>query len=131
MKNIYSLIIASLLLSLAAASCSSAKGRQAGTNSDATVAIQFSADSAFGFVKAQCDFGPRLPGTEAHRRCGDYLAAHMAACGANVIEQHATLTAFDGTRLPARNIIAEFAPDSSRRILLLAHWDCRDRKSVV
>ncbi|MGN1246617.1 MAG: M28 family peptidase, partial [Muribaculaceae bacterium] len=131
MKNIYSLIIASLLLSLAVAGCSSAKSRQAATEVAATAdtvsqALQFSGDSALGFVKAQCHFGPRVPGTEAHRRCGDYLAAHMAACGANVIEQRATLTAFDGTRLPARNIIAEFAgADSTRRILLLAHWDCR------
>ena len=133
MKNICTLLIAAILAMLSIAGCSSAKGGKADTNAAeaaadstaATVAIQFSADSALGFVKAQCDFGPRVPGTDAHRRCGDYLAAYMAACGANVINQHATLTAFDGTRLPARNIIAEFAPDSSRRILLLAHWDCR------
>ena len=133
MKNICTLLIAAILAMLSIAGCSSAKGGKADTNAAeaaadstaATVAIQFSDDSALGFVKAQCDFGPRVPGTDAHRRCGDYLAAHMAACGANVINQHATLTAFDGTRLPARNIIAEFAPDSSRRILLLAHWDCR------
>ena len=109
MKNICTLLIAAILAMLSIAGCSSAKGGKADTNAAeaaadstaATVAIQFSADSALGFVKAQCDFGPRVPGTDAHRRCGDYLAAHMAACGANVINQHATLTAFDGTRLPA------------------------------
>lgn len=124
-------IIALLLLLLAATSCSSAqKSRETAPANDAdSVAvadkIPFDSDSAYGYVKAQCDFGARVPGTEAHRRCGDYLVAHMEAAGANVVQQRATLTAFDGTRLPARNIIAEFAPDSSRRILLLAHWDCR------
>lgn len=131
MKNICTLLLSVILVAASITACSSAKrgssdpSEQSATDSTATAAILFSADSAFSYVKAQCDFGPRVPGTDAHRRCGDYLAAHMEACGANVINQRTTLTAFDGTRLPARNIIAEFAPDSSRRILLLAHWDCR------
>ena len=65
-----------------------------------------------------------MPNTEAHRLCGDYLAAHLARFG-RLTEQRATLTAFDGTVLNARNIICEINPDSARRILLLAHWDCR------
>lgn len=131
MKNICTLLLSVILVAASITACSSAKrgssnpSEQSATDSTATAAILFSADSAFSYVKAQCDFGPRVPGTDAHRRCGDYLAAHMEACGANVINQRTILTAFDGTRLPARNIIAEFAPDSSRRILLLAHWDCR------
>ena len=131
MKNICTLLLSVILVAASITACSSAKrgssdpSEQSATDSTATAAILFCADSAFSYVKAQCDFGPRVPGTDAHRRCGDYLAAHMEACGANVINQRTTLTAFDGTRLPARNIIAEFAPDSSRRILLLAHWDCR------
>lgn len=131
MKNICTLLLSVILVAASITACSSAKrgssnpSEQSATDSTATAAILFSADSAFSYMKAQCNFGPRVPGTDAHRRCGDYLAAHMEACGANVINQRTTLTAFDGTRLPARNIIAEFAPDSSRRILLLAHWDCR------
>lgn len=134
MRNICSLILAALLCAVAVAGCSSANGNKVNDNATAGAAdtaqagpaIVFSGDSALALVKAQCDFGPRVPGTEAHRRCGDFLAACLEACGANVINQRATLTAFDGTRLPARNIIGEFAAtDSSRRILLLAHWDCR------
>ena len=45
--------------------------------------------------------------------------------GANVIVQSTILTAYDGTKLNARNIIGEFSPEKKRRILLLAHWDCR------
>ena len=87
--------------------------------------VEFNADSAYSFVKAQCDFGARVPNTEAHRRCGDYLVAKLQSFGANVIVQEPVLKAYDGTKLNARNIIGEFAPEASRRVLLLAHWDCR------
>ena len=85
----------------------------------------FNADSAYAFITAQCDFGPRVPGTEAHRLTGDYLAGKLRGYGAVVTEQRMELTTFDGTGIDARNIIGEFNPSASRRILLLAHWDCR------
>lgn len=90
-----------------------------------TQVMDFNSDSAYSFVKAQCDFGERVPNTEAHRRCGDYLIEKLQQYGANIIVQSPILTAFDGTKLKSRNIIGEFAPDASRRILLMAHWDCR------
>ena len=33
----------------------------------------FNADSAYAYVKAQTDFGPRVPNTKAHVDCGNYL----------------------------------------------------------
>ena len=33
----------------------------------------FNADSAFAFVKAQVDFGPRVPNTRAHVETGDFI----------------------------------------------------------
>lgn len=117
------MILASLL------GCSSSNhGQQQDPSAPDTVrnAVVFNADSAKLFVKAQCDFGPRVPNTEAHRLCGKYLADKLRSFGANVIEQDARLKAFDGTVLNAKNIIAEFNPDSvDNRILLLAHWDSR------
>ena len=35
------------------------------------------------------------------------------------------LTAYDGTKLEARNIIGSFDPENSKRVLLFAHWDSR------
>ena len=103
------------------------EARQEGADDKATVShvIPFSSDSAYAYVKRQVEFGPRVPGSEAHRRCGDWLAAKLKDFGADVSEQTATLTAFDGTRLPMRNIFARINPDADRRILLLAHWDSR------
>ena len=109
-------------------SCSSAGNESARTDatSDSPVDVpEFSSDSAFMYLKAQCDFGPRVPNSRAHSQCGEYLSSTLRRFGAEVTEQNVDLTAFDGTVLHARNIIAEFNPDASPRILLLAHWDTR------
>ncbi len=87
--------------------------------------VEFDADSAYARVVEQCAFGPRVPGSEAHRRCGDYLAGRLRSYGAAVTEQRMTLTTFDGSEIKCRNIIGEYNPDASKRLLLLAHWDCR------
>lgn len=85
----------------------------------------FDADSAYSYVKRQVDFGPRVPNTAAHRAAGDWLAGELRRHGAEVTVQSATLTAFDGTKLRARNIFGQFNPASPRRVLLLAHYDTR------
>ncbi len=85
----------------------------------------FNPDSAYSYVAAQVAFGPRVPGSEAHRLCGEWLSNKLKGFGAEVIEQTATLSAFDGTKLPMRNIFARINPGAEKRILLLAHWDCR------
>lgn len=85
----------------------------------------FNADSAYSYLAEQVNFGPRVPNTDAHTRCGDWLTATLRRFGAEVTEQKADLRAFDGTMLHARNIFGRFNPEKQRRILLLAHWDCR------
>ena len=89
------------------------------------VAVNFDADSAYSYVARQVSFGPRVPNTEAHRLCGEWLMGELRRHGAEVIPQRAVLKAFDGTDLRALNIFGRFNPDAERRILLLAHWDCR------
>ena len=56
----------------------------------------FDADSAYAYVKAQTDFGPRVPNTQAHRDCGEYLAKQLEKYGAKVYNQYADLEAWDG-----------------------------------
>lgn len=94
-------------------------------NVETTGIPDFNPDSAYNFVKKQVDFGPRVPNSEAHRRAGDWLVSTLRASGGEVTEQTMTLTAFDGTPLESRNIFASFNPDAEKRLLLLAHWDCR------
>ena len=91
-----------------------------------TVSVpEFSADSAYKFTQNQVDFGPRVPNTVAHEACAGYLSAELKKSGAEVIEQKADLTAFDGTVLKSTNIIGSFNPKAVTRILLFSHWDSR------
>jgi glutaminyl-peptide cyclotransferase len=85
----------------------------------------FNADSAFDYVKRQVEFGPRVPNTAAHKKCGDFLESKLKATGAEVMIQSFTAKAYDGTTLELENIIASVNPAASKRILLAAHWDSR------
>jgi Zn-dependent M28 family amino/carboxypeptidase len=85
----------------------------------------FDADSAWVFVENQVKFGPRVPNSEAHVACGNHLASELKRFGAQVYEQEATLTAYNGTQLKAKNIIGSYNPENSKRVLLFAHWDSR------
>lgn len=89
------------------------------------VVPEFNADSAYHFVKKQVDFGPRVPNTEAHRKCARYLADHLRRFTPHVIEQQGKVRAYDGTILNFNNIIGSFNPDVKARVLLCAHWDSR------
>ena len=85
----------------------------------------FDADSAFAFVKAQTDFGPRVPNSEAHEQCARYLLSALSAYCDNVMAQTFTATAYNGTKLQGTNIIGSFAPEKKRRVVLSSHWDSR------
>ncbi len=87
---------------------------------------RFDADSAYAHIARQLDFGPRVPGTDAHTRCADYLTSAFAAYGADTILTHRSdVTTYDGRTLPARNILARFNTSAPRRILIAAHYDTR------
>lgn len=85
----------------------------------------FSADSAYAFVKAQCDFGPRAMNTEGHDRCGSWIVNKFRQYGCVVTSLRADLKGYDGTVLKSQNIWARIHPERTERILLCAHWDSR------
>jgi Zn-dependent M28 family amino/carboxypeptidase len=86
---------------------------------------RFERDSSFKFVSQQIAFGPRIPNSEAHLSCQNYLASSLKKFGAEVIEQKFIAKSFDGKSLNGNNIIGRFNPSAQRRILLSAHWDSR------
>ena len=102
----------SLIMVLAlwmAASCAGKSTEQSDNqNIVAQVSIIFDADSAYSFVAQQCAYGSRVPNSDAHKKCGNWLADKLRSYGASVTEQCADLKAYDGTVLHARNIIGEF-----------------------
>ncbi len=124
MKRIFPLLLGVLTV----ISCGNSKSKNDAVEAVEKKVIQapaFNADSAYHYMQVQADFGPRVPNTQAHRDCGEWLAAQLEKFGAKVYNQYADLTAFDGTTLKARNIIGAYKPNSKKRILLCAHWDSR------
>lgn len=124
MTKILTILVALLMLG----SCgkgNAASQREVEKENQTVEAPPFDADSAYAYVARQVAFGPRVPGSEAHRRAGEWLASELRRHGADVILQRATLTAFDGTKLPAVNILGRLNPEAADRTLLVAHWDCR------
>ena len=70
-------------------------------------------------------FGNRVPGTDSHVACGDFLVEKLKSFNIDVIEQTFETTAWNGEKLPGRNIVGVYNPQARKRILLAAHWDTR------
>jgi Zn-dependent M28 family amino/carboxypeptidase len=122
-KYVFLLPIVGLICS--AASCKTNNNRTLTPDATRTTVPTFDADSAYRFVEAQTEFGPRVPGTPAHTACGDYIAAKLTAFGAEVTNQYADMKAFDGSNVRVRNIIGAYNTATKKRVALFAHWDSR------
>jgi len=85
----------------------------------------FNADSAYKYTAAQVAFGPRVPNTPPHVKCGDYLIAELNKYGATVIVQAGNVTAYTGESLKFRNIVGRIQPELKERIMISCHWDTR------
>jgi len=91
-----------------------------------TTAPTFDANHAYQYLIKQCEFGPRVPGTPAHRQCLDFLTKELQAFGAQVRHQPFLQSSSKlGRSVTMTNIIASFGVDNSERISLCAHWDSR------
>lgn len=80
--------------------------------------IPFDGDRAYAHAGAQCDFGPRPPGSEALRQAGNYIVDELEDQGWTVEEQ-----TFEYQGVTVRNLIGrkgEGAP-----IIVGAHYDTR------
>ena len=85
----------------------------------------FNADSAYVFVKAQVNFGPRIPNSEAHAKCAAWLTKKFKSYDAKVFIQNFKARAYNGKILSGKNIIASFQPNNKQRIMISSHWDSR------
>jgi hypothetical protein len=89
----------------------------------------FDGNKAFAYLQAQCEFGPRNPGSRGHQQCGDFLVRELQKFSDKVWEQ--TFEYADKEDTPqiyrGRNIVASFnlTPQKNYRVLLCAHWDTR------
>jgi hypothetical protein len=86
---------------------------------------EFDGTSAFRYIETQVGFGPRVPGTEPHRRMEEWLGKELAGRADTVVAQRWTHVTAKGDSLPMTNFIARFKPAAPQRLLFLAHWDSR------
>lgn len=86
---------------------------------------KFQRDSAKAFVAKQVAFGPRVPNSDGHKKCKDWLVGQFKSYGLIVTEQPFTAKAYTGKTLNGVNIIAQYNTAAAKRILLAAHWDTR------
>ena len=87
---------------------------------------QFNESRAWEYLEAQCDMGPRVPGSSAHRQCLDYLVSELGKYADDVQKQpFLGMNPVSKQTYNLNNIIGSFWAERSRRILLCAHWDSR------
>lgn len=108
-----------IALSLVFLSC------QTKTKAPVEVRCTFSADSAYSYIAQQVAFGARVPESEPHKACGDWLVSKLAQFGAQVQNQYGTMINYAGEQQPLRNISAYFEGSTPSAIMLCAHWDSR------
>ena len=123
----YKYFLFAIVLSFLSA-CSFASHSEKTKQDDTIVRVvpTFNPDSAYQYVKAQCDFGPRVPGTEAHTACLQYFVEQFSRFGADtVIVQEGESMIYDGTKMPIRNVVVSYGLGKPNRVMICAHWDSR------
>jgi hypothetical protein len=86
----------------------------------------FDADRAWTHLVAQCDYGPRVPGTAARDSVTFYLTRTLVRCGAEISTQRFVIgDPYGEGQIEMINVFASFYPDRPKRVLLAAHYDSR------
>lgn len=118
------------LLSFALESCRTKEDKQETVESPVAAiqkyAPKFTGLEAYHLVQKQVNFGPRVPGTKAHKACGDWIVSSLKSFGIEVMEQKFSASSYIGSPFEGRNIIGIYKPSAAKRILLAAHWDTRE-----
>jgi hypothetical protein len=98
----------------------------AGTTPLSLEEIPFDGAQAYEYLKQLCEFGPRPSGSEAMRQQQKYLVEHFRNLGAQVtLQEFSTRHPTQRRRVTLANIVVEWHPQTTERILLCAHYDTR------
>ncbi len=124
-------LLTALFIGILACGCGANNTRSANRTDQATNAAvtdipKFSADTAMARLKSQVAFGPRVPGTDAHKETAKWLIDRIAENNPDtIIVQSPEITFPDGKKAEIHNILGQWGLDRQERVLLLAHWDTR------
>ncbi len=102
------------------------KEQFASNQAPGTKDVAFDADKAMKHLKELCAIGPRISATEGMKKQQEYIIKHFESSGAKVVKQE-----FQGKQLsrpeavPMTNLIFQWNPDRTRRVLICTHYDTR------
>jgi hypothetical protein len=100
--------------------------RQGAASKLALDQIPFDGERAYGHLKALCAIGPRVSATEGMLRQQAYLKEHFAKLGGKVtLQGFAARHPETGNNVQLANMLVEWHPERTKRILLCAHYDTR------
>jgi hypothetical protein len=88
-------------------------------------APEIDGQAALGYATTQVEFGPRIPGTEPHRKTGEWIHAQLSERADTVMVQAWRHRNAQGDTVPLWNFIGRFNPAATRRVLFFAHWDTK------
>lgn len=123
--KLYNLLLPLMLSALVACGGKETKQSETVEEKPMVEVPDFSGDSAYLYVDMQVGFGPRVPGTEAHKACLDYLKNSFEAFGAEVTVQEGKAKLYNGKEMPLFNLIASYNPQAEKRVIICSHWDSR------
>ena len=115
-----------LLLSAGCRTASQTPASAAPVPPPAAVHSRFDGDRAYADLKAQCDLGPRPPGSESHEQCLALIQKQLSP----FVDKTATQAFLyhDPARhvtLHLTNVIGVINPQADKKVLLFTHWDTR------
>lgn len=114
-----------LMVPLVLGACAEGGGAPAEVRTPRVDRPAFDGGEAFRLLERQVAFGPRVPGTEGHRRQLEWMREWLSERADTLVEQPFTYVTAAGDTLRLTNLFASFRPDERDRVLLVTHWDTR------
>jgi len=89
--------------------------------------LVFDEDIAFEYLVKQCDFGPRVPGTEGHENFKNFLIEFLIDKADTIkVYEHNIKHPYRDVNINLYNVLARFNPNIKERFMIMAHWDTRE-----
>jgi hypothetical protein len=88
--------------------------------------IKFDSERAMKYLKAICDIGPRISGSEGMTKQQAMIEKHFTDLGAKVTRQEfKARQRSQNSDTPMTNLVISWDPEKTRRLIFCAHYDTR------